>query len=265
MAASILTKIIENKKTEIAELKKRFSLSEIKDLSGNAPAPEDFRSALLSGTKPRVIAEIKKASPSKGVIAKDFDPVSIAAQYEHNGAAAVSVLTDERFFQGSLSYIAAIKRKISLPVLRKDFLIDPFQIYESRAAEADTLLLIVAAMENAGHLSDLLGLSRDLGMEPLVEVHTESEVEMALEAKSGVIGINNRDLDSFEVDLSVSERLAPMIEKDKVIVTESGITSLNDMIFMSKCGVHAFLVGETLMSSPNPGQSLQNLTRGWQQ
>ncbi|QMU56303.1 MAG: indole-3-glycerol phosphate synthase TrpC [Candidatus Mycalebacterium zealandia] len=265
MATSILTKIIENKKTEITELKKRFSLSEIKDLSRNAPAAKNFRSALLSGTKPRVIAEIKKASPSKGIIAKDFNPVSIAAQYEQSGAAAVSVLTDQKFFQGSLSYIAAIKHETSLPVLRKDFLIDPFQIYESRVAEADTLLLIVAAMENTGHLSDLLGLSRDLGMEPLVEVHTESEVEMALEAKSSVVGINNRDLDSFKVDLSVSERLASMIGKDKVIVAESGITSSNDMISVSNYGVHAFLIGETLMSSPEPGQSLQNLMRGWRQ
>lgn len=265
MATSILAKIIEHKKTEISELKKRFSLNEIKNCAKDAPVPEGFSSALLSGPQPRVIAEIKKASPAKGVIAKDFYPVSIAVRYEQNGAAAVSVLTDEKFFQGSLSYISAVKSEISLPVLRKDFLIDPLQIYESRAAGADTLLLIAATMESAGHLSDLLGLSRDLGMEPLVEVHTESEVEMALEAKSGVIGINNRNLESFEVDLSTSERLAPKIGKDKVIVSESGITSLDDMFYLSKYGVHAFLVGETLMSSPDPGQSLQNLTRGRRQ
>ncbi len=259
----MLTKILEHKKHEIAELKKRATADEIRARAEGASPAEDFVSALLSGGKPAIIAEVKKASPSKGVIAADFDPVLTGRQYQQCGAAAVSVLTDGEFFKGSLNYLSAVKEEISIPVLRKDFLIDPFQIYESRAAGADTVLLIVAAMESKSQLSDLLELSRSLGMEPLVEVHKESEVETALKAESVVIGINNRDLNSFEVDLSVSTRLAPMIDKDKVTVSESGISSSNDMRFLAEYGVDAFLIGEKFMRSSNPGKSLSDMIDGW--
>ncbi len=263
MGKSILSKIINHKKLEIAGLKKRFSSNEIKNLAMQSPQPADFVSALITGKQPRVIAEIKKASPSKGVLTENFDPLLIAAQYQQNGAAAVSVLTDERFFQGNLSYLSGVKKKISLPVLRKDFLIDQWQVYESRAAGADTVLLIAAIMEGVNQLSELLGLSRSLGMEPLVEVHKEAEVEMALEAGSRIIGINNRNLENFKVDLSVSQRLAPKIGKDKVIVAESGINSSENMHFLSQSGVHAFLIGEVLMKSSNPGESLSAISGGW--
>ncbi len=263
MSSSILSKVLDYKKLEIAELKKRFSRSELETLAAEASPPRDFSSSLLRGVQPRIIAEIKKASPSKGVIAENFDPVLTAKQYQQNGAAALSVLTDENFFQGSLSNMQKAKREVSVPVLRKDFLVDPHQIYESRAHGADAVLLIVAAMESTSRLSELLSVSRSLGMEPLVEVHKESEVEMALDAQSLVIGINNRDLESFEVDLSVSKRLAPLINKDKVIVSESGITSSSEMVVLSEYGINAFLVGEGLMMSSNPGKALSAIIQGW--
>ena len=261
MSNSIISKILDRKRLEIANLKKRFSRSEIQARAEESPPPRDFVASLLHGKKPRVIAEIKRASPSKGIIAGHFDPVLTAREYQQNGAAAVSVLTDEQFFSGSLSHLQTARREIDLPVLRKDFLIDPFQVYESRMCGADTVLLIAAAMRDSNQLSDLLDISRSLGMEPLVEVHNESEVEMALNAQSAVIGINNRDLESFEVDLSVSERLAPIIGNSKVIVSESGITSSRDILILSEYGINAFLIGETLMRAPNPGKFLSTIIR----
>jgi len=263
LSISVLAKILDHKKREIAELKKRLSLSEIRNRAEKTSPAKDLISALSSGKELRIIAEIKRASPSKGIIARNCEPAVTGRQYQRGGAAAISVLTDERFFRGSLSHLAAVKEAVSLPVLRKDFLIDPCQIYESRAAGADAVLLIVAAMQSAGHLSDLLCLSRSLGMEPLVEVHTESEAETALNAQSVVIGINNRDLDSFEVNLSVSKRLATVLGKDKVKVSESGITSLNDMLCLLEYGVDAFLIGERFMSSSNPGKSLSGMIDEW--
>ncbi len=265
MAQSILTEILERKQEEIAALTKQFSGAEIKARAEQAPPARDFRAALASGKPPRVIAEIKKASPSKGVIAERFEPAPTGRRYEEGGAAAISVLTDERFFQGKLSHLTAVKNETSIPVLRKDFLIHPHQIYESRAAGADSVLLIAAALKNAESIAELLEIARSVGMEPLVEVHKHSEVEMALKAGARVIGINNRDLESFEVDLSVSETLAPAIGKDKVIVAESGITSSNDMLLLSRTGVSAFLIGESFMKSASPGKALSDMIRGWAQ
>ncbi len=265
MGISVLTKILEHKKCEIARLERSLTVSEIRARAEEGLPVRDFASALLSPEKPRIIAEIKKASPSKGVIAKDFDPVLTGKQYQQNGAAAVSVLTDERFFKGDLSYLPAVKKEILLPVLRKDFLINSHQIYESRAAGADAVLLIVAAMQSVSQLSDLLELSRSLGMESLVEVHTESEVEKALEVRSNIIGINNRNLDNFDVNLSVSGKLAPMIRKDKITVSESGINSPDDMRFLAEYGVDAFLIGESFMKSSSPGESLSGMIDGWRQ
>ena len=209
---------------------------------------------------------MKKASPSKGVIRENFDPVLSATQYERGGAAAVSVLTDRQFFQGDIKHLSAVREAVSLPVLRKDFLIDPCQIYESRAAGADAVLLIVAAMEDgAEQLSDLIELSRSLGMGTLVEVHDEAEVETALRADAPVIGVNNRDLGSFKVDLSTSLRLAPVIGKDKVIVAESGISSSSDMIYLSEAGISCFLVGETLMREPDPEAALSAMIQEWRE
>ena len=263
MPSSILQKILDGKNSEIAELKKRFSEEDIRAAAFAAPPARSFMSALGRGEKPRVIAEIKKASPSQGVLREDFDPVLTATQYERGGAAAVSVLTDKRFFQGDIKYLSGVREAVSVPVLRKDFLTDPCQIYESRAAGADTVLLIVAAMKGAGQLADLIDLSRSLEMEPLVEVHNEEEVEIALRADASVIGVNNRDLGSFEVDLSTSARLAPLIGKDKVVVAESGITSPDDMTFLAQEGIFCFLIGESLIKEPDPGAALSGLIQEW--
>ena len=263
MTTSILKQILDTKQGEISRLKNRFSLQDLMSAARNASPARNFTAALREGKEPRVIAEVKKASPSKGVIREDFDPVQIASGYERAGAAAVSVLTDEHFFQGNLQYLSSVKEEVLVPVLRKDFLTDPHQIYQSRATGADSVLLIVAAMDGDGMLADLIDVSRSLAMEPLVEVHNNHEAETAIRAGAEIIGINNRDLTTFEVDLSLSHRLARAIHKDKVIIAESGITSLDDMLSLSKAGVDAFLIGESLMRTPDPGNSLSNMMEQW--
>lgn len=220
----------------------------------------DFPSA-LKGDRLAVIAEVKKASPSKGLICPDFRPVETARSYEENGANALSVLTEEHYFQGKSDYLRAIREAVSLPILRKDFLIDPYQIYEARAIGADAVLLI-AALLDTNTLREFAKIAHSLGLACLTEVHNEEELASALEANSDLLGINNRNLKTFEVSLSVTERLASFVPKGAILVSESGIRNNHDMKTVRKHGADAVLIGETLMRSGDIGRSLRELRDG---
>ena len=227
------------------------------------PPPMDFTAALRGRAEIQVIAEIKKASPSRGVLAPDLDPVSIARAYARNGAAAISVLTEEPHFHGSLDFLGAIKQGLDgpgPPLLRKDFILEPYQLYESRAYRADALLLIVAALSNA-ELRELLGLAGDLGLQCLVEVHTVEEVGQAVEAGAKVIGINNRDLRTFKTTLETTAKVRPHIPQGCIVVSESGIANREDVARLAAMGVHAVLIGEALVTAPDPGTKLREFLR----
>ncbi len=241
----ILDEIIKAKKEELARRKRNIPLSELKAPSSK----KDFASA-LGGQGIQLIAEVKKASPSRGVICPHLDPIRLAQTYADNGAAAISVLTEERYFQGSLEHLAAIKGMLNqrIPVLRKDFIFDPYQVYESGAYGADALLLIVAILSNA-QLQELLSLSHTLGLQCLVEVHDEAELEDALLSGARIIGINNRDLSTFSVDLSITKRLRPLVPADRIVVSESGIRNRADVQMLRGWGVDAILVGEALVTA----------------
>jgi indole-3-glycerol phosphate synthase len=240
-----LEEILRVKRDEIERLRQRRA-----DLDRQARARRDFRSfqsALMPGDKQiAVIAEIKKASPSAGVIARSFYPISIAEDYELNGANAISVLTDTKFFRGSLQDLKDVRFAVSLPLLRKDFIVDEIQIAESVANGGDAILLVVAALEQA-QLVDLLGAAADYHIDALVEVHTKEELNRALDAGAKIIGVNNRDLTTFEVDLRVTEELCREVPDEVVLVSESGIKNLQDVARLKACGVDAILVGEALM------------------
>jgi indole-3-glycerol phosphate synthase len=212
----------------------------------------------LTDLRRHIVAEVKKASPSKGLIRADFDPLAIAKDYAAHGASAISVLTEERFFQGSLDYLAAIHDAVSVPLLRKDFTLDPYQLVEAKSYGADAVLLI-AAMLDASFMRDLSAQASTLGLDVIIEVHTEKELAAAVDAGAQVIGINNRDLKTFAVDLAVTERLAPMIPQGTPAVCESGIDSVEQIRRIERCGVHIFLIGEALMRAPAPGQKLEKL------
>jgi indole-3-glycerol phosphate synthase len=215
----------------------------------------------LTGNGRRIIAEIKKASPSKGVIRADFDPVSIAKNYAVHGAAAISVLTEERFFQGRLQDLEHVRAAVELPLLRKDFILDPYQIVEAKSYGADAVLLIAALLE-PGLIRELRELAEALSLDVLVEVHTRNELEAAVIAGAHVIGINNRDLSTFEVSLSTTERLASLAPRNAILVCESGIDSFDAIRRVEKAGVHVFLIGESLMRAPDPGARLSELLLG---
>ena len=247
----ILKRIVEHKKRELSEKKLKFNMSVLKEEAERLKVPYNFKEA-LSGEGINIIAEVKKASPSKGIIREDFDPVEIAKAYERGGAKAISVLTDEKFFQGSPFYLRQVAEAVKLPVLRKDFIVDEFQIYGAKALGASSYLLIVAILSDS-ELKDFIELGRELGMEPLVETHTEEEVERALKAGAEIIGVNNRDLKTFTVSLSTTLKLLPLIKSEgKLAVSESGIKGKDDLIMLREAGVDAFLIGETLMRSKNP-------------
>jgi indole-3-glycerol phosphate synthase len=225
------------------------------------PPARDFLAAVrdegaTSDSPPRIIAEVKKASPSQGVIRPDFDPVAIAQTYAANGAAALSILTDAKYFQGELSFLGDISKTVTLPLLRKDFTVNAYQVYESRLARADALLLIVAALQT-GPLEDFLGLAHELGMAALLEVHTVEELERSLPLHPHLIGINNRDLRTFQTDIATTLRLLPSIPSDVVVVSESGIHTAADVTRLRAKGVHAFLIGESLMRAADPGVKLR--------
>ena len=257
---SILQKILERKSEEIAQGKSEFPYADLEARAKIASAPRGFeqgiRQALSKG--PAVIAEVKRASPSAGVIREDFQAAAIAGSYQSAGAACLSVLTDRDFFKGNADYLREARAACRLPVLRKDFIIDPWQIPESRAMGADCILLIVAALEQP-LLQDLLNLATEFGMDVLVEVHDESEMERALRLEHKLIGVNNRDLNTFKTSLETSERLKTMLSGDQLLVTESGIKSVDDVKRMQLSGINTFLVGEAFMRETDPGQALKGM------
>ncbi len=256
----ILDEIVASNKHELAARKHDLPLAELQKMASARPEPLDM-AAVLKGDDIRLIAEVKKASPSRGVIRADFDPVATAEIYADNGAAAISVLTEQQYFQGSLEYLQNIKKALDnrrLPVLRKDFIYEPYQVYESRAYGADCLLLIVAIL-NRYKVEELLGLSHRLGMSCLVEVHNEAEVATAVNSQARIIGINNRDLKTFNVDLLTTQRLRPLIPPDRIVVSESGIRNRDDMARLKGWGVNAVLIGEAFMAAPDIAAMMKEL------
>lgn len=253
----ILDDIVANKHKEIVASKRRITLAKLKRRVKSQSPPLDFALA-LSGGGLKFIAEVKKASPSKGVIRKDFDAVQIARIYAENGASAISVLTDEKFFQGNLEYLHAIRQAVNIPILRKDFILDPYQVFESRAYGADAILLIVAIL-TPDKLNGLLKLSHSLGMACLVEVHNEDELNIALQTDARTIGINNRDLTTMTVDVRATGRLRSRIPVNRLIVSESGIKDRRDMERLERLGVNAALVGESLIASPDIASKMKEL------
>jgi indole-3-glycerol phosphate synthase len=259
--ADLLKKILAAKAAEIAQSKKRRGPAALRSEAEAMPPPRDFVGALrakIAAGEAAVIAEIKKASPSKGLLRADFDPAAIAASYALHGAACLSVLTDREFFQGAPEYLAAARAACALPALRKDFMIDAYQVYEARALGADCILLIAAALDVARMLA-LESLARELGMAVLVEVHDAAELAAALALATPLIGINNRNLRSFETRLTATLDLLPRIPPGRIVITESGIRAREDVALMRANGVHAFLVGESFMRAPDPGAELESM------
>jgi indole-3-glycerol phosphate synthase len=257
----ILKKICHRKVAEVAARAAHLPLTALQARLAAAPPVRVFAAALetrIAAGQPAVIAEIKRASPSKGVLRADFAPGTIAASYERGGAACLSVLTDIDFFQGSDAYLVEARAACGLPVIRKDFIIDPYQVYEARAIGADCILLIAACLDDA-RLRDLNTLAQELGMEVLVEVHDAAELSRALAVPGRLIGINNRNLRTFEVTLNTTLELLDAVPADRLLVTESGILSAESVTLMRRHGVHAFLVGEAFMRAPDPGTELRRL------
>lgn len=253
----MLNRIIAGKREEVEQRKRSLSISTLQERITQRQAPLDFGSA-ISGDGIRLIAEVKRASPSRGVLCPDFNPVVLAKTYARGGAAAISVLTETNYFEGNTDHLAAIREEVRLPLLRKDFIFDPYQIYESRAYGADALLLVVAIL-NQEQLKELLSLSRNLGLSCLVEVHNESEVERALSTGVEIIGINNRDLNTFEVDANITRRLRPLIPQEQTVVSESGISSRSDIEKLKEWGVNAVLVGEALVTADDIPTKMREL------
>jgi len=259
--SDILRRILDTKRTELAAARMARSAGELERLARAAPPARDFVGALrarLAAGQTAVIAEIKRASPSKGLLRADFDPPSIARSYAAGGAACLSVLTDREYFQGAPEFLVAARGACALPVLRKDFVIDSYQVLESRAMGADCILLIAAALEPSA-MRELESLALELGMAVLVEVHDAAELDAALALKTPLIGVNNRDLRSFVTRLETTLDLLPKIPSGRVVVTESGILSRQDVQKMRAAGVGAFLVGEAFMRAADPGQALKEL------
>jgi len=253
----ILDDIVRDKRADLERAKATVPLTELRQRPLFRTARHGFRAALAA--RPRaVIAEVKKASPSRGIIRADFDPVAIATSYADNGAAAISVLTEERYFQGHLDHLAAVRQAVAVPLLRKDFLFDAYQLYEARAFGADAVLLIVAVLSDA-LLQELLWLAEELNLTALVEVHDRAELARAVCAGVRLLGINNRDLRTFQTTLTTTERLMPAVPPDALVVAESGIESVADMERLERVGVRAFLIGESLMRAPDPGAWLREL------
>lgn len=254
----ILDSIIEHKQKELQTDQERVPLATLKSILADLPPTKGFKQAICQPDTINLIAEVKKKSPSKGIIRVDFDPVCIAETYAENGAAAISVLTDIRFFDGRLEYLIAIRQEVDVPLLRKDFTIDPYHIYQARVAGADAVLLIVAAL-NSDQLREFADIASSLSMAALVEVHTEAELDIALDVGAEIIGINNRDLRTFNTDLATTFKLRESIPSDKVVVSESGIYTREDVESLREVGVNAILVGESLMRSPDIGEQVRKL------
>ena len=259
--SDILDKIVAVKHQEVAAAQKRKPLDVVRADAESRILTRDFVGAMrakMTAGLPAVIAEVKKASPSKGVLRADFIPADIAQSYAEFGAACLSVLTDVQFFQGSVDYLKQARASCQLPVLRKDFMVDAYQIYESRAMGADAVLLIAACLDDT-QMRDFEAIARGLDMAVLVEVHDQSELERALKLKTPLIGINNRNLKTFEVSLDTTLALLSLVGADRIVVTESGIQTRDDVLRMGAAGVNAFLVGEAFMRADDPGQALAKL------
>lgn len=255
----ILDDILQNKRTEVELAKRNFPFKQLVDKVRNCPHPKDFYGALNSKSgEVKIIAEIKQASPSKGLLTSNFNPTKIAKTYSNAGVDAISVLTDTRYFKGSLEDLSSVRKTVDLPLLRKDFIIDPYQIYEAKFYGADAILLIVAAL-NSDQLEELKSIAQTLGLHTLVEIHNESELETALEKKCQIIGINNRDLKTFDVSLQTSIKLSSQIPDDILIISESGIQSAKDIQTLRAHGINSFLIGESFMKSDNPQNKINEL------
>ncbi len=262
--SDILNKIVAVKHEEIAAAKKKISLETIRADAESRVLTRDFEGALrakIAAGQAAVIAEVKKASPSKGVLREDFIPADIAQSYAEHGAACLSVLTDRQFFQGQPDFLKQARASCELPVLRKDFMVDPYQVFEARAMGADCILLIAACLDDA-QMADLEAIARSLDMAVLVEVHDGAELDRALRLKTPLVGVNNRNLRSFEVSLATTLDLLPRVPVDRLLVTESGIQGVADVQTLRAAGVHAFLVGEAFMRAPDPGAALTSLFGG---
>ncbi|GAB5499283.1 MAG: indole-3-glycerol phosphate synthase TrpC [Pseudohongiellaceae bacterium] len=259
--STILEQIVAHKADEVADARQEVSLGELEARFPDAADMRGFAASLkqqAEAGRAGVIAEIKRASPSKGLIREDFDPAALAKTYQAHGATCLSILTDRNYFQGSNDYLLAGRRASTLPVIRKDFMIDPYQIAESRALGADCILLIVAALQQS-RLEELAAYANELKLDILVEVHNAEELERALRIDANLIGINNRNLHTFDTSLQTTLDLIPRVPDDKLIITESGINTRDDIRIMIDQGVFGFLVGETFMRAPDPGQKLQEL------
>jgi indole-3-glycerol phosphate synthase len=257
----ILKKILDKKAEEIAKRKLGMTVANLEEIASGVERPRGFYNALQSkvlAKKPAIIAEIKKASPSKGVIRENFQPVAIGQDYAMNGAACLSVLTDKEFFQGAEVYLQMVRERCPLPVLRKDFMVDTYQIYEARALGADCILLIVAALAD-GQMHELADAATELGMDVLVEVHDAEELQRALTLDTKLIGINNRNLRTFDTSLQTTLDLKADIPADRMIITESGIHTPEDVQLMLDNGIYTFLVGEAFMRAESPGQKMREL------
>src|SRR6478735_871200 len=262
--SDILNQIVAVKREEVAAAKKKKSLEAVREDAFSRVLTRDFEGALrakIAAGRAAVIAEIKKASPSKGVLREEFEPADIAQSYAEHGAACLSVLTDRQFFQGSADYLKQARASCDLPVLRKDFLIDPYQVYESRSLGADCVLLIAACLDDV-QMVELENIARSLDMAVLVEVHDRDELQRALKLKTPLLGINNRNLRTFEVSLDTTLGMLADVPKDRLLVTESGILAVEDVKKMRAAGVHAFLVGEAFMRAKEPGEALAALFEG---
>jgi len=259
--SDILQKIVATKLEEVKLLKSRKSLEAVRDDAFSRVLTRDFEGALrakIKAGRAAVIAEVKKASPSKGILRDPFFPADIAQSYAEHGAACLSVLTDQVYFQGAIDYLKQARASCDLPVLRKDFLVDPYQVYESRSMGADCILLIVSCLSDA-QLQEFEGIARTLDMAVLVEVHDEHEMERALALKTPLIGVNNRDLKTFKVSLETTLELKKRVPEGKLLVTESGIASAEDVKMLRDQGVNAFLVGEAFMKAKEPGEALASM------
>jgi indole-3-glycerol phosphate synthase len=263
--SDILNKIVQTKHEEVAQRLRKTPLADMRSDAESRVLTRDFEGALrtkIAAGQAAVIAEVKKASPSKGLLREDFIPADIAQSYSfgdgHTSAACLSVLTDQQYFQGSTDYLKQARASCNLPVLRKDFMVDVFQIYESRAMGADCILLIAACLNDA-QMADFEAVAQALGMAVLVEVHDAAELERALKLKTPLLGVNNRNLRTFEVSLGTTLTLMAQLPPDKLLITESGIATREDVLRLRQAGVHAFLVGEAFMRAPEPGQALAEL------
>ncbi len=259
----ILQEIIQQKKEDVAQAKKQFPPEWLgRSLAYNPYVPRDFKNALdnIKDCTYNIIAEIKKASPSKGVIRKDFDPLFIAQEYEKGGAIALSVLTEEHFFLGKLEYLSLLKRFVRIPILRKDFIIDSYQIIESAVYGADSLLLIAAVLSQK-NLNEFIALARRFGIEPLVEIHSKSELLKAISAGANIIGINHRNLEDFSMDMNLCKTLVPLIPRGKTVVAESGLHTQEQLQELSALGIDAFLIGEFFMRHEDVKKTLETLNK----